>query len=256
VRAVGADVTGLAVGDRVYFSGTAGATLAGSYAELAVCAAPRVYPLPEAISFAQGAAVGVPYATAFRALFHKARAVRGESVLVHGASGGVGMAAVQLSVALGLTVFGTASTDRGRELVRAQGAHQVLDHSSADYMAKVMDQTGGRGVDIVLESLANVNLGKDLEVVARFGRIVVIGSRGPVEVNLRRAMTKDATIHGLALANATEAEIASIHAGIGAGLANGSLRPVVGQELPLRDAARAHEAVLAGGALGKVVLVP
>ena len=106
-----------------------------------------VQPLPASLSFGQGAAVGVPYATAYRGLHHKAQARPGETVLVHGASGGVGIAAVQLAVAHGMTVIGTGGTERGRKLVAEHGAHHVLDHTAADYTKRVMEITEGRGAD-------------------------------------------------------------------------------------------------------------
>jgi NADPH2:quinone reductase len=256
VKALGPGVTELKVGDRVYLTGTAGERMTGAYAELAVCQVAQAKPLAPALSFAQGAAVNVPYATAFRGLFHKARAIAGETVLVHGASGGVGVAAVQLANAAGLTVIGTAGSERGRKLVREQGAHHVLDHTAPDYLAELGRLTGGRGPNVIIENLANVNLQKDLDVLARYGRIVVIGNRGTLEFNPRGTMAKDATICGLSLPNATPEDLASIHAGLIAGLANGTLRPVVGRELPLKDAAVAHAAVLEPGAYGKIVLIP
>jgi NADPH:quinone reductase len=255
VKAVGPGVSQLKAGDRVYLTGTAGERLTGAYAELAVCNVDQAKPLAPAISFAQGAAVNVPYATAYRGLFHKARAIAGETVLIHGASGGVGVAAVQLANAAGLTVIGTAGTERGRKLVREQGAHHVLDHTTADYLSAVGRLTEGRGPNVIIENLANINLQKDLDVVARYGRIVVIGNRGSLEFNPRGAMSKDAVIYGLALWNATPQEMTSIHAGLVAGLANGTLRPVVGRELPLKDAAVAHTAVMEPGAHGKIVLL-
>src|SRR4029453_496971 len=112
-------------------------------------------------SFAQGATINVPYGTAYHALFQRARGMAGETVLVHGASGGGGIAAVQLAHAAGMTVIGTGGTDRGRQLVREQGADHVLDHHAPDYLDQLMALTGGRGVDVVLEMLANVNLEKD-----------------------------------------------------------------------------------------------
>jgi NADPH2:quinone reductase len=240
----------------VYVSGTAAPRIVGTYAQLAVAEVQHVHPLAASLSFAQGAAVGVPYATAYRALFHKAQAVPGETVLVHGASGGVGIAAVQLAAAAGLTVIGTAGTERGRKLVLEQGAHHVLDHTVPDYLKEVAGLTDGRGVDVVLENLANVNLARDLDVIARCGRIIVIGNRGTVEINPRSAMAKDVTISGFVLWNASGEEKASIHAALVAGLANGVLRPVVGQEIPLAEASRAHQAVMEPGAYGKIVLVP
>ena len=223
---------------------------------MTTCKESQVYRLPERVSFAQGAGVFTPYATAYRALFNRGRGKAGESVLVHGASGGVGTAAVQFARAAGFTVIGTGGTEEGRRLVTEQGAQHVLDHRAPDYLEQLKTLTGGEGVDIILEMLSNVNLGKDLDVLARGGRVVVVGSRGAVEINPRALMTRDASIHGLTLFNATPQELEGIHAAIGAGLENGTLNPVVGRELPLAEAARAHEAVLEPGAYGKIILVP
>ena len=252
VEAVGADVAGVKAGDRVYVGGT----LSGAYAEMSLCSAVQVHALPQSVSFAQGAAVNVPYATAFHALFNRGHGQAGESVLVHGASGGVGIGAVQLARARGLTVIGTAGTDRGLRLVKDQGAHHVLDHTSPTYLKELLDLTNGQGVDVVLEMLANVNLAKDLGIIAMRGRIVVIGSRGDVAINARMAMNKDAAILGMALFHASPAQLAGIHAALVEGLDNGTLRPVVGQEYPLAEAPRSHEAVMAPGHYGKIVLVP
>ncbi len=252
VVATGDGATQFSPGDRVYVYGS----LSGTYAEQALCATNQVHKLPAKASFQQGAAMGIPYGTAYRALFWRAHALPGETVLVHGASGGVGTAAVQLARAFGLTVIGTAGTDKGRALVAREGAHHVLDHSAPDYLAQLATLTGGRGVDVILEMLANVNLGKDLGVLAMRGRVVVIGSRGNIEINPRDTMARDADIRGMSLMNASEAELASIHAALVAGLENGTLRPVIGQEIPLAEAPRAHEAVMVSGAYGKIVLVP
>ncbi len=252
VEKVGTQVRSFKRGDRVYTSGS----VSGTYAEFALCNQNSVHSLPPNLSFAQGAAVGIPYATAFRALFHRAKAVAGESLLVHGASGGVGTAAVQIARAAGLVVIGTSGTTEGRELVMKNGGHHALDHRSANYIDELMRLMENRGVDIILEMLSNVNLGKDLTLLAKFGRVVVIGSRGKVEINPRDTMSRDASIHGMTLFNASETEIKGIHAALYAGLENGALRPVVGKEMPLSDAARAHTQVLEPGAYGKIVLVP
>ncbi|HEU4596153.1 MAG TPA: NADPH:quinone reductase [Pyrinomonadaceae bacterium] len=252
IEAVGEGVRSVGVGERVYVAGS----VSGTYAELCVCEERQVHRLPEGVSFAQGAGVNTPYVTAYRALFQRARGVAGEWLLVHGASGGVGIAAVQLARAAGFRVIGTGGTDEGRKLVREQGAHHVLDHHAADYLEEALALTGGRGVDVILEMLANVNLGQDLNVLAKGGRVAVVGSRGPVEINPRALMTRDASIVGLTLFNVSAEEIAGIHSAIVAGLEQGTLRPFVGREMPLADAARAHEAVLQPGAHGKIVLVP
>jgi NADPH2:quinone reductase len=177
-------------------------------------------------------------------------------LLVHGATGGVGLAAVQFGRAHGMIVIGTGGTDEGRKLVREQGAHHVLDHKSPDYLQQLMTITNNRGVDVILEMLANVNLGKDLTVLAKFGRVVVIGSRGTVEIDARNTMGRDADIRGMTLMNASGEELLSIHAAIIAGLENGTLRPIVGKEMPLADAPKAHVAVMEPGARGKIVLIP
>jgi len=240
-------------GDRVYVSGS----LSGTYAERALCNEGQVHRLPDNVSFEQGAAMGVPYGTAYRGLFQRGDAKAAETVLVHGASGGVGTAAVQLARAVGLTVIGTAGSERGMQLVQAEGAHHVLNHSSEGYLDELMKLTEGCGVNLILEMLANKNLAKDLTVLAKRGRVVVIGSRGPIEINPRDAMGRDADIRGTTLMNTTEQEYKQMHAALVAGLENRTLRPVIGMKIPLAEAPRAHvEVMKPSGAYGKIVLVP
>lgn len=252
IDAVGQGVSRTKPGDRVYTSDT----ITGSYAEFALCEEKSIHQLPANITFQQGAAINIPYATAYRALFHRARAQTGEVVLVHGASGGVGIAATQIARAAGLTIIGTGGTDAGRKLIADHGAHHVLDHRNPAYLDQILALTNGRGVDIILEMLSNVNLGKDLPLLAKYGRVIVIGSRGNVEITPRELMKRDADIRAMTLFNATDEELASIHAALAAGLENGTLRPVVGREMKLSDAAKAHVAVLEPGAYGKIVLIP
>jgi NADPH:quinone reductase len=251
VHAVGANVTRVRAGDRVY-----GHAVIGGYAEVALCEEWQVHPLSSHSSFQQGAAIGVPYATAWRALLMRAHARPGETVLVHGASGGVGTAAVQIARACGMRVIGTAGTAEGLALVRNQGAHHALNHRDADYLQQLPSLTGGRGVDVVLEMLANVNLDRDLDLLALHGRVVVVGNRGRIEIDPRKSMARDAAILGMTLFNATREHLEEIHAGIGAGLENGSLKPVIGKEFALADAPKAQVAVMESGALGKIVLLP
>ena len=252
VEAVGKEVERVKPGDRVYVAGA----ISGAYAEEALCREAQVHPLPKQVSFSQGAAIGVPFAAAYRAIFHRAGALPGEVLLVHGASGGVGTAAVQFGRAAGLRVLATAGTDEGRGLALEQGAHEVFDHHSPDHFEKILESTGGRGVNVIVELLANANLGNDLKILSKGGRVVVVGSRGTVEIDPRDAMRRDASILGMVLFNATEAELSSVHAAIGAGLENSTLRPVVGNEMPLSDAPRAHREILEKNALGKIVLIP
>ena len=252
IEQIGSDVNDFKPGDRVYTAGS----LSGTYAEFALSKMEQVHPLPENVSFAQGAAMGTPYATAYRGLFQRADAKPGETVLVHGASGGVGTAAVQLARARGLRVFGTAGSEEGRKLAREQGAHEVFDHHGPDHFQQIMKATGGRGVDVIVELLANVNLGRDLIILAKNARVVIVGSRGRVEIDPRDTMQRDVDIRGMVLPNTPPKEMASIHAALVAGLENGTLRPVIGKEFPLSEAAHAHKAVMESAALGKIVLVP
>jgi NADPH:quinone reductase len=256
VTAIGTDVHGVQAGDRVYISGTIAGRAFGSYAERAVCTLDQVHHLPDHVSFAEGAGIGVPYVTAWRALFDKVRAMPGETVLIHGASGAVGVAATQMARAAGLRVFGTAGTMRGQQLARDQGAHEVFDHSAAGYEKDVLAKTGGRGVEVIIEMLANVNLVKDLDLIAKRGRIAIVGNRGALELNPRAIMGKDATVVGFTNWNALPEELAMAHAAIVAGMERSGYKPQVGKQMPLADAPRAHEEVLKPGAYGKIVLVP
>jgi NADPH2:quinone reductase len=208
------------------------------------------------VSFSQGAGVWVPYATAYRSLFQLAHARPGETVLIHGASGGVGVAALQFARATGLRAIGTAGSREGLDLVAREGAAVVLNHRSAGYQEQILEATNGAGVDLILEMLANVNLGNDLKLLASRGRVVVIGSRGDVTITPRDLMGREGAILAVQLWRATPVEAKEISAALGAGLASGALQPIVGAELPLSAAPDAHRRVIESTALGKTVLVP
>jgi NADPH:quinone reductase len=252
VEAVGSGVKKVKAGDRVYTA----KTVTGAYAEYALALESQVHALPAKISFAQGAGVWVPYGTAYFALFHSAQARASETALIHGGSGGVGTAGVQIARAMGMTVIGTAGTEKGLELVKREGAHHAFNHTKAGYAEEILQATGGRGVDVVLEMLANVNLATDTKLLATNGRVIVIGNRGEITINPRELMSRRASVRGFTLWAVTEAEAADIYAGIGAGLESGTMRPVVGKELALAEAPRAHKEILEPGRAGKIVLVP
>jgi NADPH2:quinone reductase len=257
VEAVGAHVAATAVGQRVYVSGT----LTGTYAELILCRPDQVFPLPASLSLAQGAAIGVPYGTAYHALFQRGRGAAGETVLVHGAAGGVGLAAVQLAVAAGMTVVGSASTEEGRRLILAQGAARAIDHSSPSHGDEVLELTGGRGVDLIVEMRSDVNLGADLPLLSEHGRVACVGNRGPgnqgeVAVNARDLMRREGDVLGVMLPDAGPDEMASLHDTLARGFARRELQPIVAREYPLEEAAQAHRDITEGHALGKLVLVP
>jgi NADPH:quinone reductase len=252
VEAVGDGVNKVKPGDRVYTA----KTVTGAYAEYALTLESQVHPLPTKITYAQGAGVWVPYGTAYHALYQCTRARAGETLLIHGASGGVGIASVQIARAMGLIVLGTAGTEKGLDLVKREGAHHVFDHTKPGYLGQILKATSGLGVDLILEMLANVNLGQDLKLLAPHGRVVVIGSRGDAAITPRDLMSRRGSVHAFTVWGITDAEEQEIHAGLIAGLENGTLRPIVGKELPLAEAPRAHKEVLEPGAFGKIVLVP
>jgi NADPH2:quinone reductase len=252
IHAVGEGAVKFKPGDRVYTADS----ITGTYAEYALCTEDQVHRLPDNVTFEQGAGVFVPYATAYRALIQKAGAKAGETVLVHGASGGVGIASVQWAKNAGLKVIGTASSEEGKRLALDQGADHIFDHTRENYLSEILDATGGRGVDIILEMLADCNLVKDFQVLAKYGRISIIGNRGSLEFNPRLAMGKDATIYGLSLFNTPPAQMTGIHEAIYKGLSEGYLNPVIGKTFPLGEAAGAHREVIESKAAGKIVLKP
>ncbi len=251
IEACGPEVDTLRVGDRVYSA----QTVSGAYAEKAICQADTVFPLPASLSFSQGTALGVPAATAWRGLFIRGKAQAGETLLVHGASGSVGQAAVQLGRAAGLKVFGTAGSEEGCTLVEQLGA-TAINHNSQNYDQELLKQNGGAGFDLILEMLANKNLEMDLNLLGSSGRVVIIGSRGRIEIDPRATMGKETDIRGLALFHATKEEMIATHRGLAEAMAAGSLSPQISTELQLSEAAVAHERVMKDGNGGKIVLIP
>lgn len=252
VEAVGDEVAKFKPGDRVYTADS----LTGTYAEFSLCSENQLGPLPDSVSFEEGAGVWTPYATSYRALFQKAAAKPGETVMVHGASGGVGNAVVQWAKSGGMTVIGTASSEEGKQLAREQGADAVFDHTDEDHFGEIREYTGGKGVEIIIEMLANVNLERDFEALAMFGRIVVVGNRGSLQFTPRLAMTKDATIYGMSLFNSNQEHRDQIHDAIFKGLSDGSLRPPVNRTFSLIEAPVAHHEIIECKAAGKIILKP
>lgn len=251
VEAVGNNISEFAVGDRVYTAGT----VTGTYAEYCLCREDQLGRLPDNAAFESGAAIWTPYATAYRALFQKAKITSDEKVLIHGASGGVGIAAIQWAKHAGAKVFGTASSADGLTLAKENGANAVFDHSQPDHLEQIKDASEG-GVDVIIEMLANENLENDFKTLSMFGRIVVVGNRGSIEFTPRNAMTKDATIYGMSLFNAPADALKDIHRAIFDGLSAGFLKPEIACSYPLADAPLAHAEVINAKARGKIILIP
>jgi len=200
--------------------------------------------------------VGAPGGAAYRALFQRGRGLPGETVLIHGATGGVGTSAVQLARAAGMTVIASAGDDSGRKVVLKLGAHHAVDHAITDRLDEVKSLTDGKGFDLILEMLANKNLASDLPALARHGRVVIVGSRGKIEIDPRQTMSLETDILGMMLFGATPVEHRAMYSALTAGMGNGTYRPVIGLELPLAEASRAHRDVMEGEQVGKIVLIP
>lgn len=251
VLETGKDVTSVKTGDRVYLSGS----ITGSLAEQALCTVNQVHPLPDDITFPQGAAVGIPYATAYRAIFQKAHARPGETILIHGASGGVGLAATQIALHAGLRIIATAGSDEGLKLVKKQGAHYIINHNEKDHYDKALDITDGKGADLILEMLANVNLDGDLRLLAPGGKVIVIGSKDTIEINPRDLMIRDSSIIGMLLFNASPRALYEIHSALYAGLSTGMLNPVIQSQFPLDGAPKAFSEMMNKPSCGKIVIL-
>lgn len=253
VEQVGNQVTDVKKGERVYGSTTDG--MNNAYAEYIAVKANFVHPLPDVLSYSQGAAIPVPYFTAYRALFHLASAKPGETVLVHGASGGVGVAAVQLARGSGLRVIGTAGTPAGADLVKKAGAHHVFDHRKEGYMDEVKAAIGEGGADIVIENVCNKNLKKDLDVVGEGGRIVVVGGLGEIPINPLDLILKEVAVVGVFFFKMSSQQLFQTRSAIQAGVEAGWLRPQIWKELSLERASEAQDILASGsGAQGKIIL--
>lgn len=252
ITEVGENVLNYKKGQRVYVFGS----LTGCYAQTAICDESQVYALPDKVDFATGAALGVPYSTAYYAINYRAHAVPGETILIHGASGSVGLAAIQIARSKGLQVIGTAGTQKGIDLLNQQGVVAAFNHNEENYLSDINELTSERGINVILEMLANVNLANDLKLLSKFGRVIVIGSRGSVEIDPRDTMGRNATIMGMSLFNTSQQELTQIHAAIYAGLSDGRYKPVIHSSLPLADAPKSHELVLEAGVNGKIILTP
>lgn len=254
ISEIGEGVTKVAVGDRVFVAGGQAKIFTGTLAAEMVCDATAVHPLPAHVTFEQGAALGVPALTAYRALVDRAQLQRGQTVFIHGASGAVGLIAVQMAKALGATVIGTASRPQGKALVKEAGADVVLDHVTEDTVQHVLDVTNGEGPDVIIEFLANVNLQTDLLAVKNRGVIVVIGNRGDITVNPRLLMQKECDVRGMVLWNVTTEEYAALIDGVTKMLQARAFTPVIGKTFELAQAGEAFREVIAETTNGKVVV--
>jgi putative PIG3 family NAD(P)H quinone oxidoreductase len=257
VAAVGEGVTGWTVGDEV-----AALLAGGGYAELVAVPAGQLLPVPAGVDLVDAAALPEAVCTAWANLVMTGGLRAGETVLVHGGSGGVGSAAIQIAAALGARIITTAGGPERTARCRELGADVAVDHRTEDVTAAVREATHGRGVDVVLDVLGAGALAANVEMLATGGRLVVIGTqqgrRG--ELDLGALMTRRASIHATTLRARPVAEkaavVAEVREHVWPMVEDGRVRPLVQERVPLAEAERAHALLSDGAVFGKVLLVP
>jgi NADPH2:quinone reductase len=262
VAAHGPNVTAPAIGQPIFVSARDLPMRAGCYAEYIAVPARAAYPLPEGCSL-EAAACLSNYQVAYHLLHSAARGVAVERVLIYNAAGGVGSAAVQLAVLGGKSVIGVAGSDAKTRAVIELGAGQAINYRDEDLVRRVMHSTGGRGVDLILDPIGGKGFARNFTMLAPLGMVISYGRLdGPPEVDLLSAMRANAsaspalrffTIHSFD--NRPDIRAATMKALLGH-LAAGEIRPLIYDRLPLAQAARAHEMLENGQAIGKILLKP
>lgn len=254
VEAVGAGVSHVKAGDRVF-----GRALLGGYAEQTCLAAREAILLPANLSFAEGAAIPIPFYTAYRALHYKAAIKPGETVLISAGGGGVGVAAIQLAKRAGARVLTTVGSEEKAVRTRELGADVAINYKTQDFAAEVQKLTDGKGVEVIIENVATDNLAKDLAILAREGRVVLIGTgtgKGPDgQFAIMHALMKDANLLGMSLVNAGGA-VPEMAAALTELFTTGAIKAVVSKTYPLAEAREALADLMAGRVFGKLALLP
>jgi NADPH:quinone reductase len=256
VRAVGSGVTSIAVGDRV-----AATMLYGGYAERVVVPELAAVPLPDAVSFEVGAATLLTYLTTYHALVDRAALRAGESLLVLGAAGGVGIAAVELGALLGARVIAAASSESKLAFCREHGAAETIDYSKQDLKDRIKALTGGSGVDVVYDPVGGAFAEAALRGTAWQGRFLVVGfASGEIpKIPLNLVLLKGCQLVGVfwgSFAMREPAKNRAHAAQLFAWIAEGKLRPAVDAALPFAQAAEALGRIERRAVKGKIVLVP
>jgi putative PIG3 family NAD(P)H quinone oxidoreductase len=260
VSEVGEGVVGWSVGDEVC------ALLAGGgYAERVAVPAVQLLPRPAGVELATAAALPEVTCTVWSNVFQLAALRRGETFLVHGGSSGIGTMAIQLAARAGARVFTTAGTAAKLDVCRELGAEVTIGYRDEDFVERVRAETGGAGVDVVLDNMGASYLARNVDALAVGGRLVVIGMQGGTraELDLGRLLAKRASVAATALRSrpptgpgGKEAIVAAVRAHVWPDVERGLVRPVVDRRLPMSRAAEAHRVVEASGHVGKVLLLP
>jgi len=255
VAALGNGVSGWSVGDPVcaLLSG-------GGYAERVAVPAGQLLPVPAGVGLVESAALPEVACTVWSNVFMLAGLRPGESLLVHGGGSGVGTFAIQLAKAARARVFCTAGSERKLARCRELGADVAINYREEDFVARVRDETGGRGVDVILDNMGAAYLGRNVDALAPEGRLAVIGLQGgrTGELDLGKLLAKRAAVLATALrarpAEGKAAIVASVREHVWPLLEDGAVRPVIDRVLPMSEAAEAHRVVEAGEHVGKVLL--
>jgi NADPH:quinone reductase len=252
IEAVGAGVVDLKPGMRVAALGSR------TYAEYALAPARQVIPLPNALSFEDGAAFPVQVLTAWHMLYTANQTRPGQTVLVHSAAGGVGIVAVQIAKAAGARVIGTVSSDSKAALVKEYGADDVINYATQDFAVEANRLTNGRGVDLILDAVGATTLDKGITCLAPFGHLILYGRAGgaPEPLNLFRLFEKSTKVSGFVLY--TVASVPDVmRRGIEESfklIGEGKLKLLIGKKFPLAEAAEAHRFMESRQSTGKLVL--
>lgn len=255
VEALGPGVTDRSVGERVM-----ALVGGGGYAEWCVAPAGQCLPIPAGVAFEDAAAVPETWYTVWANVFEQGALREGEILLVHGGSSGIGHTAIQLATARGSRVITTSSSPSKMELCRALGAELTIDYRSEDFVARIKEHTGGRGVDVVLDMVGGDYVPRNLNALAFGGRMVSIAFlRGPTaEISLMKLMAKQAVLTGSFLRRRSAEEKARLTREVQAQLlpllASGTAKPHVDRTFPLHQANEAHRLMESGEFLGKLVL--
>jgi putative PIG3 family NAD(P)H quinone oxidoreductase len=256
IEAVGADVRDFGPGDLA-----CALVAGGGYAEYCAAPAPQCLPVPRGMDLAHAAAIPETFFTVWTNVFERGRLARGESILVHGGSSGIGTTAIQLARAFGARVFATAGSDEKCAACETLGAERAINYRTTDFVAALREATGGRGVDVVLDMVAGQYLERNLDVLAMEGRLLQIGLLGGAraEVNLMPVLQRRLWITGSTLRARSVAEKGAIAGAVRQHiwplLESGAVRPIVHATFPLRNAAEAHRVMEASTHIGKLVLV-
>ncbi|GAA4950985.1 NAD(P)H-quinone oxidoreductase [Yinghuangia aomiensis] len=255
IARLGPGVSGWAVGDEVC------ALLAGGgYAEYVRVPVGQLLPVPRGIGLVESAALPEVATTVWSNVFMVAHLRPGESFLVHGGAGGIGTMAIQLAKAVGARVFTTVGSPEKAAVCRELGADVAIDYRTEDFVARIAEETGGSGVDVILDNMGAKYLARNIDALAVNGRLVIIGMQGgrKAEIDLSALLNKRAAVAATTLRSRPLAEKAAIVAAVREHvwplIAAGRVRPVVDRIVPMREAADAHRLLESSGHVGKVVL--